>query len=145
LNAETVTETIFAMGHRNVKATHKSTFEITKEDSLSSNGDCVIAVSADSAPADLNTEFKRALCRKGSVLAILLEVGGVVEVVNALGSPHLILSHPSEMVITKSSYISDRTLAVQADKAARELSRKLVEKLRNPRQEVKITLVVRVC
>jgi hypothetical protein len=144
LNAETVTETIFATGHRNVKATHKSTFEITKEDSLSSNGDCVIAVSADRAPADLNTEFKRALCRKGSVLAILIEVGGVVEVVNALGSPHLILSHPSEMVITKSSYISDRTLAVQADKAARELSRKLVEKLRNPRPEVKITLVVRV-
>lgn len=144
MNAETVTETIFATGHRNVKATHKSTFEITKEDSLSSNGDCVIAVSADRGPADLNTEFKRALCRKGSVLAILLEVGGVVEVVNALGSPHLILSHPSEMVITKSSYISDRTLAVQADKAARELSRKLVEKLRNPRQEVKITLVVRV-
>ena len=144
MNAETVTETIFATGHRNVKATHKSTFEITKEDSLSSNGDCVIAVSADRPPADLNTEFKRALCRKVSVLAILIEVGGVVEVVNALGSPHLILSHPSEMVITKSSYISDRTLAVQADKAARELSRKLVEKLRNPRQEVKITLVVRV-
>jgi hypothetical protein len=144
LNTETVTETIFARGHRNVKATHKSTFEITKEDSLSSNGDCVIAVSADRAPADLNPEFKRALCRKGSVLTILIEAGEIAEVVKTLGSPHLILSHPSEMVVRKSSYISDRTLAVKADKAAHELSRKLVERLRNPSQEVKITLTVRV-
>lgn len=144
MNTETVTETIFARGHRNVKATHKSTFEITKEDSLSSNGDCVIAVSADRAPADLNLEFKRALCRKGSVFTILIEAGEIAEVVKALGSPHLIVSHPSEMVVRKSSYISDRTLAVKADKAARELSRKLVERLRNPSQEVKITLTVRV-
>lgn len=143
MNAETMTETIFARGHRNVQATHKSTFEITKEDNLSSKGDCVIAVCANKAPADLDSEFKRALHRKDAVLTILVEVGEVAEIVKATGSPHLILSHPSETVVRKSSYISDRTLAVRADKAAGELSRTLVEKLRNPKQEVKITLIVK--
>jgi len=76
-------------------------------------------------------------------LTILIEVGEIAEIVKAIGSPHLILSHPSETVVRKSSYISDRTLAVRADKAAGELSRTLVEKLRNPKQEVKITLIVK--
>jgi hypothetical protein len=144
LNIETITETIFARGHRNVQATHRSTFEVTKEDDLTSEGDCVIAVSADKAPADFNAEFKRALRRKDAEFTILIEAGEIAETVNALGSPHLILSHPSETVVRKSSYVSDRTLAVRADKSAHELSRKLIEKLRNPKQEVKITLTVRV-
>jgi hypothetical protein len=143
LNIEAITETIFAKGHRNIQATHKSTFEITEEEDLSSEGDCVIAVSADKAPADLSAEFKRALRRKDAEFAILIEAGEIADVVNALGSPNLILSHPSEMVVRKSSYISDRTLAVRADKSALELSRKLIEKLKNPKQEAKITLTVR--
>jgi hypothetical protein len=44
------------------------------------------------------------------------------------------------MVIRKSDYLSDRTLAIHADKAANDLSRELVEKLKNPRQKAKITL-----
>jgi hypothetical protein len=40
--------------------------------------------------------------------------------------------------------VDNRTLAVQADKAALDLSRDLVEKLKNPKQKVKITLEVHV-
>jgi hypothetical protein len=46
------------------------------------------------------------------------------------------------MVVRKSSYIDDRTLAVNADKAAADLPRKLVEKLQNPKQKARITLKV---
>jgi len=74
----------------------------------------------------------------------LIEADNLKEVVSAFGSPKLILSHPTDMVVRKSSYVCDRTLAVKADKAACDLSRKLVEKLRNPRQKVKITLTVKV-
>ncbi|MBM4400405.1 MAG: DUF371 domain-containing protein, partial [Crenarchaeota archaeon] len=59
-------------------------------------------------------------------------------------SPQLTLSHPTDMVIRKSDYVCNRTLAVHADKAAQDLSRELVEKLRNPQQKVKITLIARV-
>jgi hypothetical protein len=44
--------------------------------------------------------------------------------------------------VRKSDYICGRTLAIRADKAAKDLSRKLVEELRNPSQRVRITLTV---
>jgi len=139
-----VTETILAYGHENIQATHGTTLEITKEHRLSKKGDCVIAVSANKATADLSSEFKENLRKEDARITMLIEAGEAAEVVNALGSPRLILTHPTDIVVRKSSYICSRTLAIQADKAAWDLSRKLVEKLRNPRQKVKITLNVKV-
>jgi hypothetical protein len=138
-----ITEIIFAYGHENIQATHKSTLEITKEAELSKKGDCIIAVSADKGIADLSLEFKESLRKKNAKITMLVEAGELVEVVNAFGSPRLILTHPTDMVVRKSSYVCSRTLAIQADKVAWDLSRKLVEKLRNPKHKVKITLTVK--
>jgi hypothetical protein len=139
-----ITEIILAYGHKNIQATHKSTLEITKEAELSEKGDCIIGVSANKAIADLSLELKENLRRENAKMTMLIEAGEVVEVVDALGSPRLILTHPLDMVARKSSYICNRTLAIQADKAACDLSRKLVEKLRNPKQKVKITLTIEI-
>lgn len=139
-----ITEIIIAYGHKNIQATHKSTLEITKEAKLSEKGDCIIAVSADKAVADLSLEFKENLRRENAKMVVLIEAGEVVEVVNAFGKPRLILTHPKDIVVRKSGYVCSRTLAIRADKAACDLSRKLVEKLRNPKQKVKITLTVKV-
>lgn len=136
-----MTETIFARGHRNVLATHKTTLEITKNPWLSRNGDCIIAVSADKALDDLSFEFKEKL-KKNAKLNILIQAGEIVESVNASGNPWLMLTHPTDIVVRKSQHICSRTLANQADKAACDLSRNLVEKLKNPEQEVKITLEI---
>ncbi len=139
-----VTEIILGYGHENIQATHKTTFEITKEAQLSRRGDCIIAVSANKTMTDFSSEFKENLRKEKAKIMILIEAGDSVEVVNAFGSPRLILTHPTNMVVRKSNYICNRTLAIQADKAACDLSRKLAEKLRNPKQKVKITLTVRV-
>jgi hypothetical protein len=139
-----ITETIFAFGHNSIQAIHKSTLEITKEAELSERGDCIIAVSADKAMTDLNSEFKESLRKENAKITIMIEAGDVIEVVNALGSTELILTHPTDMVVRKSNYICNRTLAIHADKAACDLSRKLVEKLENPKQKVKIALTVEV-
>jgi hypothetical protein len=139
-----VTEIIIARGHENVKATHKSTLEITKENQLSKRGDCIIAVSADKTMADLSSDFKENLRKENAKITILIETGDALEVVNALGHPHLTFTHPTDMVVRKSNYICSRTLAIHADKAACDLSRKLVEKLKNPTQKAKITLTVKV-
>ncbi|MCW3993131.1 MAG: DUF371 domain-containing protein [Candidatus Bathyarchaeota archaeon] len=139
-----ITEVIFAYGHRNIQATHKSTLEITKEKQLSKKGGCIIAVSTDKAIADLNPEFKGSLRNENAKMTMLIEAGGIVEVVNAFGCRRLILTHPTDTVVRKSSYVCNRTLAIKADKAAWDLSRKLVERLRNPKQKVKITLTVEV-
>ena len=138
------TEIIFAYGHENIQATHRSTFEITKDARLSAKGDCVIAVSADKSMADLSSKFKENLHRENARITILIETEGEAEAVNAFGGQQLILTHPRDIVVRKSDYICSRTLAIQADKAACGLSRKLVEKLRNPKQRVKITLTIEV-
>ena len=139
-----ITEVIFAYGHRNIQATHKSTLEITKEKQLSKKGDCIIAVSADKAIADLSLEFKDSLRKKNAKMTMLIEAEGIVEVVNASGSRRLILTHPTDIVVRKSSYVCSRTLAIKADKAAWDLSRKLVERLMDPKQKVKVTLTLKV-
>jgi hypothetical protein len=135
-------EVIFAQGHRNIQAIHPTTLEFTKNDDLSRRGDCIVAVSADKAMPNLSTEFKEKLRRENARLTILVEAGGIAEVVNAFGSAHLTLVHPTEMVVRKSGYICSRTLAVKADKAAADLSRSLIQKLKNPAQKAKITLTV---
>ncbi len=137
-----VKEVIFALGHENILATHKTTLEFTKDKHLTKKGDCIIAVAANKALADLSDEFKRNLRKTQAHLILLVEADGISEQVKAQGSPKLILTHPTDVVIRKSGYICNRTLAIHADKAAQDLSRDLAKKLKNPRQKVKLTVMV---
>jgi len=137
------TEVIFASGHGNIQATHRTTLEITKDADVSKNGDCIIAVSADKTLCDLKPRFKDLLRREDARLTVVIEAGGIAEVANASGSPRLTFTHPTDIVIRKSEYICDRTLAIKTDKAARNLSRELVKNLKNCSQRVKVTLTVR--
>jgi hypothetical protein len=137
-----IVEVIDAFGHGNIMSTHKTTFEITKEPHLTKRGDCIIAVKAARGASDLPMEFKEAARKEKAKMTIVIEVDTAREVINAQGSPYLLFSHPTDLVIRKSDYVCGRTLAVKADKAACDLSRQLVEKLRNPSQKVRITLSV---
>jgi hypothetical protein len=136
-------EAIHAYGHENILATNRTTFEITKEEHLTRKGNCIVAVSADKGLNDLSAEFKEAVRKDGVKLTILIEAEGVTDVVNALGNSMLILNHPADMVVRKSGFACSRTLAVHADKAACDLSRELVNKLKNPQQRVRVTLIVK--
>jgi len=133
-------ETIIAYGHENILATNRTTLEITRETRLTLKGDCIIAIAADKVINDLSQKFRDLLRNDKAKLSILIEAGRGKDIVNAVGNSQMVLRHPTDMVIRKSSYICRRTLAVQADKAACDLSRRLVEKLKNPKQKVKITL-----
>lgn len=136
------TELIRAHGHINVQSTNKTTFEITKENYLTKRGDCIIAVGATKGAIDLNQRFKAVARSQDARITIKIEVNGEEETVTAWGNPKLLFTHPTDLVVRKSDYICGRTLAVRADKAACDLSKKLIEKLRNPNQKVKITLTV---
>lgn len=133
-------ELISAHGHRNVQSTNKTTFEITKENHLTKRGDCVIAVGAAKGAIDLNPRFKAVARSQDARIKIKIEVNGEEETVTAWGNPKLLFTHSTDLVVRKSDYVCGRTLAVGADKAACDLSRRLIEKLRNPNQKVKITL-----
>ena len=135
-------EVIFGFGHENIQATHKTTLEFTKDTHLSKKGDCIVAVATDKALADLTAEFKEKLRKPQAKLAITIEADGIKDQVKARGSEQLILNHRTDCVIRKSGYVCSRTLGVHADKAAQDLSRDLVKKLKNFEQEVKIILIV---
>ena len=137
-------EVIFARGHENISAAHETTIEITKEAHLSESGDCIVAVSANKALGDLNSKFKKNLLKDHAGITISIEAGGVTETLSAHGSSRLILTHPTDIVVRKSSYVCSRTLAIQADKSASELSRDLIKKLKNSKQDVRITLTMEI-
>jgi uncharacterized protein len=142
LNSEPTKETVWAFGHRNIQAVHPSTLMLTKEKNLSETGHCIIAVAADKAAADLGDEFKEKLKKPNAKLTVIIDIDGLIQQVNAWGSPKLVLTHPTDIVIRKSDYVSDRTLAICADKSSNDLAREFIEKLKNPRQKIKITFIV---
>jgi hypothetical protein len=137
-------EVILAHGHENISATHETTIEITKEARLSESGDCIVAVSANKALGDLSPAFKKNLLKDHADITISVEAGGVTETLRAHGSPRLILTHPTDIVVRKSTYVCSRTLAIHADKSASELSRDLIKKLKNSKQDVRITLTMEI-
>jgi len=139
---KSVTVIFFARGHKNVQSTHRTTFEVTKERALSKRGDCILAVEATKAAADLPVEFKKATKKEGSRITVTIEADELKEAIHAKGSPQLQFTHQRDLVVRKSNYICSRTLAIGADKAAIDFSRELVDKLKNPNQTVKITLTV---
>ncbi len=137
-----IIEQILAFGHKNILATHPTTLMITKDKELTKQGDCIIAVGANKAVSDLNSEFKQKLQDCNTKLNVLIEVDGLVEQVTAHGSVALDFSNSVDIVIRKSVFTSDRTLAIKADKAAGDFPRIFVEKLRKPNYHVKITLIL---
>jgi hypothetical protein len=136
-----VVDKLTARGHESILATHRNTFEITTDAHLTQQGDCVVAVAADKGVRDLSDELKKVLRKTSSKLTIVLQAGQEREVVEALGNPELALSHPRDIVVRKSSFVCNRTLAVKANKVAKDFSRKFVKQLRNPQQRIDITLI----
>ena len=139
---KSVTVVFSARGHENVQSTHRTTFEVTKEETLSKRGDCIVAVEATKAAANLPVEFKEAARKEGARITVTIEADELKETVEAKGSPQLQFTHHTDLVVRKSSYVCGRTLAINADKAAIDFSRELVEKLKDPKQTVKVTLTV---
>jgi len=137
-------EEVTARGHANVLGTHRMTFEVTKDSHLSKRGDCIIGVNANKGPTDFSSEFKKACKRDGARITVRLEATGVVEIIHGSGSRNLSFAHPNEMVGRKSSFASDRTILVRADKAAIDLNRRLIEKLRSPETTLTVQILVQV-
>ncbi len=123
-------ESFIAMGHKNIRATHETTFEITKEDFLTSRGSCIIGITAEKACSDLSKDLKISLRSDLARVVLKLASGEERDEVVAWGSRRITLESPVSMVIRRSTYVCGRTLAIRANKAARDLDEDLVENLR---------------
>ena len=139
---DSVTVIFYARGHENVLSTHKTTFEVTKESTLTKQGDCIVAVKSTKGAIDLPPEFKEAARKEGARIMVTVEADEIKETITAEGSPQLQFTHQTDMVVRKSDYVCGRTVAIKANKAAIDFSREFVKKLKNPNQTVKVTLAV---
>lgn len=115
-----------------VSGRHPTTIEITTEEHLTERGDCIIGVRAAKGCAQLSEGVKAGIRTGSSLVLLRFVVGPESFLVTAAGDPRLTLSHPHEIVVRKSEFVSDRTIAVRADAAANDFPRRMIAKLRDP-------------
>ena len=133
---------IIAKGHPNVLSKHKSTFEITKDKDLSLAGDCIIGLDIDKAMADFPEEFKEKLANDDTKVIVELNTPNACDRIEGYGHHDLSLSHPTDIVCRKSTFVCSRTLMIKSNKAAIDLNRNLIRDLANGESmEVNIKLI----
>lgn len=129
-------------GHENIRSLHRRTIEITKEEYLTPNGDCIVGVGASTACADIPDELKQKLKEPKSKIKITIQTDSGQFEIRGIGDPHLILDHPTDIVIRKSGFICPRTLAINCDKASDSIPRTLVKSLQSSKSHGKFTIEV---
>jgi hypothetical protein len=123
-------ERIEASGHEHVRGTHETTFEVTTDDYLTPAGDCILAIDAGRAPADFDSAFVAACKHAEATITATIDVDGVDSVtVTGRGDPDLTFESERGAVARTSEYVDERTIAVEADAAAADLDRAMVEAL----------------
>jgi uncharacterized protein len=137
-----VKDVVMFRGHAMVRSTHPTTLEVTTEEDLTENGDCIIGVGASKGCAGLDERLKDELRREGSRVTLRVVVGDEEFELKARGNPRLELTHPHDIVVRMSDFVSDRTLAVGAGAAARQVPRSMVAKLKDPRTAGRLEIEV---
>jgi len=122
-------ETVRAHGHEHVSADHASTLEVTSDDFLTPAGDCIVAIEADRVPADFDPAFVAACQDDTATITMTIETADHSATVTGSGHPDLTFESSRSHVCRTSDYVDDRTVMVDADGAATDLDRDLVDAL----------------
>ncbi|HHF09783.1 MAG TPA: DUF371 domain-containing protein, partial [Methanomicrobia archaeon] len=117
--------------HPNIKATHRTTIEVTKDNYLTGRGDCILGIDADKSLKDMKEFLDQ---NKKREIKVDLVVENLVESIKGYLDPRLTFLDEKDIVIRKSSYICDRTLMIHASKSAAEINRKIIRKLREGKE-----------
>ncbi|MHA1905151.1 MAG: DUF371 domain-containing protein [Candidatus Thorarchaeota archaeon] len=123
--------TFFANGHQNIIGEHSTTVELTTESFLTKSGTCIVGVQANLSLRRLGEDIKILASSIDTQIILRMKVEGFVEEIRGTGSPGLTYSDDISMVARTSSFECGRTLMANADKAASDLNRLFVKKLKN--------------
>jgi len=134
-------EIIRCKGHPNILGTHLTTFEITREDHLTYNGNCIIGVSADKGCNDLSQQFRSILSHDDAILNTFLTIDNMSVEIQSKGSSQLTLDHPLDMVWRRSTFTCGRTIGICSDYVAATLSRDIIAELKKGK-DMTVTLIV---
>jgi hypothetical protein len=117
---------VHCRGHPLVCGSHPTTFEVTREDHLTKNGNCIIGIAADKSCRDLSPAFKKVIAHDDAILCTTLSCGGVTVDVTSRGSSLLTLDHPTDIVWRRSSFVCGRTIGIMTDYVAATLPRSFI-------------------
>lgn len=134
--------TLTAKGHENIQASHPSTLEVTTDSHLSFRGDCIIGVKASHSAQNLKSVLDPVLRLPHCRIRTILKVGALTDTILGWSSPEFPLSDPSSIVWRTSTFVDERTIAIQCNKAAKDLDRRLIAALQNPHSVLEVQLVV---
>ena len=127
-------------GHPNVTSKHKSTLEFTAESVLTLRGDCILGIDATTNLLKLPAEIKNIIREKESRIKLILNVNGLKEEIEGNGHPNLLLSDETAIIIRKSNFLCPRTLMINANKAANDISDEIRVIMRDPNSIMEMTL-----
>ncbi|MHA1771407.1 MAG: DUF371 domain-containing protein [Candidatus Thorarchaeota archaeon] len=130
-----------ARGHKNIRGTHKTTIEITRETSLTPRGDCIIGVGATLALNDIPGKIRAIASKPSTTIRLELDANGLKETIEGYGGKGLVYTDPICMVARTSDYMCGRTLMVHADRAAIDLEREFIEIVKNPNITIQCRIV----
>lgn len=125
-----------AYGHENVMGTHKTTLELTSETFLTPQGTCIVGINSELTLNRLDEDIKSLAQSENTEIRLALLVNDLSEEIVGRGSLGLTYTDETSMVIRTSSYECPRTLMVNADKAATNISREIIKELQNPATSV---------
>ena len=130
-------------GHKNVLSLHKKTIEITKDDKLTVNGDCIIGTNSSLACIDLPEKFKKKIQNSTTEIKFSIVADEHSFSIRGKGSDKLTLKHTTDIVLRKSAFICSRTIAINCDKASDDIPRTMVKKLQNPKTSGKLIIEIK--
>ncbi len=120
-------------GHKNVRSLHPKSIEITTDEDLTVNGDCIVGVKASCGCLGIPDEMKTLLQKPQSKVICTLLVEDLSFKVTGNGSEKLMLTNPHDIVIRKSNFTCPRTLSIGCDVASDSIPLKMIKALQNPK------------
>jgi len=126
-----ILEKISAYGHENILCTHKTTIELTKENSITKRGNCILGIKATKSCIDLNPILKKNIINEKKI-KVSIRAENVTDSFYGFGNKDLTLLDKNDLIFRKSDYICDRTVLINCTKSSNDLNRKLIKKLKKP-------------
>lgn len=131
-----IKEEIFGYGFEKIKAENRKQIKFVKNEKVD---DSTICIKISKGAKDLKKELKEIL-KTVSMVSITIEVEEEKEKIVGYGSPALKIESEKSISLRKDEKVEDDTIAILCNKSAKDLKRKLIEKLKNPSVKVKITI-----
>lgn len=122
-----------AYGHAGIEGTHKTVLELTQLTAVVPKGDRVVGTRAA-----YDAEAIAALAQVSDRIKMTLKTRAYTEVI--VGKANKNYKPSQEIIVRKDDVASPATLIINADKAAADVSRKLIDSMKTPEETMTVIL-----